>query len=685
MRTKVTLLLIFLNAALFVYIFYTRHERDSKLAGNNLVLGPETSNVQTIEISTADPAGSIRLERNADIERSSDNWMLVKPLRWPANDFAVTRILSELQQLHPYATFTVTELAQTGQTLADYGLEKPPLTLTFTPAPAGPGSPAPKSITLKIGDPTKVGNRLYVLSPDGKSIHVVNRSLAESLNLRIEDLRADTLFTIPVFEVRSFKLQPQTANSVRISNDNNRWLFESPFKTNNVRANKAATVITINELHKLRAKTFLDPQKADKAKTGLAAPELQITLNGNNRHETLLVGLPVDPAETGPAPAALATGGPEVVASPTVEYYAQMDDKTPVFKVAIPTKLLETLHNAQETLRDTHVLDLEPSTVTTITLSAPNQPEVTLQRLESATPNPATASWQVVRHNGERGPQTLPADRELVERLLQKLSQLTADRFVDDAPSAAALEDFGFNRPARQIAISNAKSPAGTGPTLQIGATSGDQPSVYAKLLGQPYIYRVSGEILRDTPVNLLAYRDRLIRELPAGAQITALKLSDQTTNSILLETSLPLPPVPSGEAKAGTKPTVSREAIEALALQLRTLRAKNFLRDEFVNTINLTGEEHPWRYRLDITLTLVGGTGSQTSLSTLYFSERAGGTTQYVGSPDLGLVFEAEQPFLDAIFAVVYGPKDPGPSLPAQPAAPVTAPAPAPSPVPAP
>jgi hypothetical protein len=354
-----------------------------------------------------------------------------------------------------------------------------------------------------------------------------------------------------------------------------------------------------------------------------------------------------------------------------------MEEKTPVFKVALPTPLLETLRDAQEKLRDAHVLDIEPANVTTITLTAPNQALVTLQRLESSTPNAATSSWQVVRHNGDKGPLTYPADRELVERLMQRLAQLTAEKFVDDAPSAAALEDFGFSRPAREIALSLARPQVGSVGnviTLQIGASSGSEPVTYAKLLSQNYVYRVNNIILRDTPVSALAYRDRLIRELPAGAQISALKLTDLTDNNILLETAIPFPePVNSAPIPTPAR----RAAIEALATQLRSLRAKSFLRDDFPNTISVNGEERVWRYRLDVTLSLVGGGGAQTTTSSsLYFSERAGGDIQYAGAPDLSLVFEAEQPLIDSLFAVVYGPKDPGPTPPPTTHAPAPAPA---------
>jgi len=656
MRTKVTLILLFLNVALFAYIYYYRSEFDRQSATKNLVLGPETSNIHTLEIAMAGSDTPIKIEHTAD-----SSWSLIQPLQWPANEFAVSRIINELQQLHPDSSFSVNEIAKSGQTLADYSLDKPPLVLTFTAVSPNPSTSAPKSFVLKIGKPTSVGNRIYVLSPDGQTIHVVNRSLAESLALRIEDLRSDTLFTIPTYEVRSFKLQPPPpAAGTRISNDNNnRWLYESPFKTNNVRANKNAMGLTINTLHTLRAKTFIDPQKIDSTRTGLSTPELQITLNGNNRHETLILGAPVEVTEAKPAQPT--TGESSGKAEPpSAEYYAQMDDKSPIFKVAITNQLLDTLRNAQETLRDTHVLDIEPSNATSITLVAPNQAQITLQRLESTSPNPSTASWQVVRHNGEKGPQTFPADRDLIDRLLQKLAQLTAERFVDDAPSASALEDFGFSRPSREITISLAKTQVSNAITLQIGTGSGSgtEQIIYAKLQNQPYVYRVANTILQDTPVSALAYRDRVVRELPAGAQITGLKLTDLSNNNVLFDTAIPIP-------ETAGKDTARRTVIETLAVQLRTLKAKSFLREEFTDTINVNGEERKWRYRLDTTVSLVGGAGTQTTSSAIYFSERAGGTIQYVGSPDLGLVFEADQALLDAIFAAVYGPNDPGPTPP--------------------
>ncbi len=61
MRTKVTLFLLFLNAALFFFIF--RFERDwrterAALEVRRKVLGPESANLRSINVASAPPRGS---------------------------------------------------------------------------------------------------------------------------------------------------------------------------------------------------------------------------------------------------------------------------------------------------------------------------------------------------------------------------------------------------------------------------------------------------------------------------------------------------------------------------------------------------------------------------------------------------------------------------------------------------
>lgn len=682
MRTKVTLALIFLNVALFGFIFYFQERwiTDENLKdARRRVIDASVANIQILEISG--------LPEPVRIERRTEGWVLTSPVEWPANPHAVSKILNELQFLERDASFSVAELSRNGQTLADYGLDRPALTLTFTPAPPA-GNPGVNlsPVVLRIGAETKVGNRLYLLSPDGERVLVVGRTLAESLRINLEQLRAESIFTIPVFEVRSLGIQAAAANNlrVRLRREGNRWSFETPILA---RASKTATEIAINQLNSLTVEEFPEGPSAAAESAGLASPSFRITVEGNNRRETMLLG-----NEVAGAPV---SGGAE---SEERLMYARFEDRPAVFTLRVPTELINKLRNAQEKLRETRILDLEGRIVTSLTLRAPGQPELTLQRLEAGAASGDAGAWQMVRRDPTApgaGPQTVRADGRTVSRLLQNLTALTVQPtesesgFLSDAPSAAELENWGFTRPEREIVLS-LSDPAATSTegvttssttqiTLQLGVASQREGRVYAKLASQDFVYLVTPEILPLTPVVPRFYREKLLRDLPEGAQITGLELVNTADRRVIYARQLS-----GGETwdQALTEETPPRrEAIRGLLAQLRTLRAKSYVADTFPTTVLGDGEERPWAYQLDATLALVGGGALQTSTTTLFLAERTGGSQQLIGSPEFGVVFEAEQPLLDSLWTLIYGPRDPGPPSPqdpsARPGATGTAPAP--------
>lgn len=90
------------------------------------------------------------------------------------------------------------------------------------------------------------------------------------------------------------------------------------------------------------------------------------------------------------------------------------------------------------------------------------------------------------------------------------------------------------------------------------------------------------------------------------------------------------------------------------MLLQLRTLRASSFVQDGFPDKVFTAGEVRSWKYRLDATVSLPGGTGAgQVNTMTLWFAERAGGAEQLAGSKEFGAVFAIEQPLLDALWTL--------------------------------
>ena len=644
MRTKITLVLLFLNVVLFFYItkFETIPLPD---ANGKRVIGPESAAIDSLT-RTLSTGPALRLEKRGDA------WWLTQPYDWPANPNAVASIINELQFLEHETSFAVKDLAKSGQSLADYGLVQPAVTLVFTSAG--------KSYTLRVGDKTTIGSRLYVLSPDGQTIHVVGRSLADSLGRSLEDIRSDSIFTVPVFEVRSLSLQTAApANlKVRLRRDGARWAFEAPILA---RASKAGVEVTINALNALKAKKFLEPADTKLEQAGLETPVFRVTLEGNARRETLLFG-----AAAGPG-----------------EYYAKIENKTAVFTVAAPQPLLDVLRRMQEALRDPRVVDFDPHGVTSLSITAPTQSEFSLQRLEASQ---GAESWQLIsRGTSGQAPQTMPADTTLVQELLQKLHLLTVlkDRgFLSDAPSATELENWGFNRPEREITLNlnTGGGPHGTDAsslTLQIGVAPDQRDVAYARVTNAPYVYRIDSALLSDAPALTRHYRQRTLRELPAGARIGGLKLTDLTNNQVLLEKNAPVDTGLTAEQIAKDPgPEPHKKALTALLTEVRILRAKRYIADIFTPdhaegsgmpadpATKEVGNPHPWKYRLDVLLTLEGGTGAAAgTTSTLLLTERIGGTTQFAGTAEFGgVVFEITQAMLDALFTFTYSEHhDPG------------------------
>ncbi len=640
MRTKVTLVLLFLNVALFFFIFQFerrwRTEENWKEARRR-VLGPEAADIRTIEIASA--------THRIALEKRGDTWFVTHPVEWPANPNAVNRIVNELQFLEHETSFQVRDLEKNGQSLADYGLDQPRLTVSFRSGNSDSLNPEPSTLnstTLQLGEATKDNIRLYLLSPDSSRIHVVNQGLARSLALTFEELHADSIFTIPVFEARSLNLQtpPPASLRIRLRRDGSRWTFEAPISA---RASKNATELAINALNALRVKSFATedpptPPPSDR-------PTLRVSLEGNSRRETLLLGSALGTT-------AIPTGA---ATAPDVEHYAQLEGRDAIFTVSIPAALKSVLDRAQDTLRETRILDFDPRAVTSITLSAPNQPPVTLQRLETSAQPGESAAWQIVRRaDGAQGPQTLSAERDAVTRLLEQLSLLAAQRFESDAPRDADLEAWGFNRPEREITLT---IPGASPIILQIGLPARRDGTAYARTADSPSIYAINQEFLRELPATGRAWRERLLRELPAGARIASLKLTDLSDDSVVLETAID----PTGRPVE----TVSHpDAVQTLLAHLRSLRAQEFVLNQFAETVTFAGDDRPWRYRLDATITLVGGAGEQSSTTTLYLSPRVGGSRQLAGSPpgEFNVVFEIEQPFLDALWTLIQSPRDPGP-----------------------
>jgi hypothetical protein len=264
----------------------------------------------------------------------------------------------------------------------------------------------------------------------------------------------------------------------------------------------------------------------------------------------------------------------------------------------------------------------------------------------------------VRRGDGAQGPQTIPADTAAVQRLLDQLSLLNAVTFKSDAPTSADLEEWGFNRPMREVTLTLAGS--ATPIVLRIGSNAAR--SVFYARVGTntdpgTSIYTIERDILDNLSLEPLAWRDRAVAEpLPPTARINALKLIDLNGNRVLFETTF------NANAEPATAPR-DPKAVQAVVAALRHLRAKDFVPGGFTERVFAAGEERPWRFQLDAAIAMPGAAPlEQARTFALLLTERLGSSQQFAGSKELDVVFTLEQPLIDALWSLAYGSRDPGP-----------------------
>ena len=165
MRFKFTVFLLALNVITFGLILSLKkktEQADTQTGGLSGMIGREVIEADRIELK------STSLDALWILEKDGSSWKMTAPMQWPANYFAINRILNQLQFLEEEASFSISEIKQTGQTLADYGLEEPWLTLTV--------SNEDESIELSVGTPTEIGNNSYLLGPSKQNVFVVSTS-----------------------------------------------------------------------------------------------------------------------------------------------------------------------------------------------------------------------------------------------------------------------------------------------------------------------------------------------------------------------------------------------------------------------------------------------------------------------------------------------------------------------------
>jgi hypothetical protein len=616
MRFKFTIFLLVINVITFgliAYLNYQAKQVEPSIGGLSRQIGRELIDADRIELHGRG------IETPRILERKGSTWHLIEPMQWSANYFAINRILNQLQFLEEEASFSVDEIEKTGQSLADYGLENPLLKIVI--------AEGDETISLSIGTLTEIGNNVYFLGPYAREIFVVNRQVIDSLLIDLNDLRSREIFDIPVFEVDALGLQIRSGNTadgsslkVRLARNNGAWVFEAPLAA---KANPALVDNTVNTLTAAKVGRFIETEQTDPIVQGLETPFMQVTIYGNKRRQTLLVGN-LDPDSQG-AP----------------QYFAKLEDNPAIFTVL--ARPFDALREAQEALRERNFMNFDSNMLSTINISE-NGKKIRLQKLETGEND-----WQVLESKGGNDIQPYRADPAIMDSLIKDLSSLRANGFTADAPSTSDIESYGFNNPRRVVTLSFSE---GDPLTLLLAYPENSRDALYAKTNLADFIFRVErSATLRMIPLNTPYYRNRTLDILPAAARISALQLTNLQTGEAIFEYALGQENIPWNDLIKEFNANHA-EHIPVLLGAIRKFEVKSYLLDSYAEAYPVDAEKSlPWRFQLSATIQLPGDETDRTETREYVFTDRLSGTVQVAGSKQYNTIFEIPQSLLDALY----------------------------------
>lgn len=612
MRLKLTVTLLIILMGLLAYIFYVDPwEGSNRFRGErNNPFGEAATDIEYISFSN--PANNSR----TTMEKQGQEWMLTEPFLWPANSFAIDRLLTQIRFLDKEASFRVDSLNIAETSLAEYGLDPAELQLQF-----GKGNTIE---TIEIGKFTDIGDNLYILSSDREYIHVIDRSLRDNITLAHAQLRNNRIFQAGIFEVNSWNLAIKNESSrqlgsarTRFSKTNDRWIFETPIRA---RADGPSVNTTLNRILNLEAVDIITDTSSNAA-FGLQAPDFRIVIETDSTREVLDIGEKI-------------TDGPNAGLR-----YAKMEKRPTVFLIKIDFE--ETIAQAQTKLRDRHIFDLDMQAATSIQIQRGENEPLTLQKLENN-------QWEILTRTSEQGIVNSRADQVAINELLATFSTLTAvpdTGFVNDAPSAPDIESYGLKTPRYSISVTSSKIigkevtlALPKTETLLVGGRNPQNPMErFVKTKEKAFVYHVFDDILSQIDDDAILYQDRLVYATPSVTDIHSLKIERLSDQRVLLDTNV---------QDSNTVDT------SALAAQLKNLRAKSFISNTLLEDVAIGDRLRPWAYKL--TLYTFNGTGPVESLQ-LLVSELTGGPLLIGGSANTEKTFRFEQSFIDAFAPIVF------------------------------
>ena len=592
-KHKLTLILLTLNIITFIILFALsngQYKSHQKSQGLNFAITGFIHDLEGIKIEGK------QLEESLKIAKKGNQWFIIEPVEWPANNFSVNQILHQLNLLKESAKFTYNELIKTDQQLEDFGLDQPKLTLTLTKGT--------QALKLLVGNSTPLGNKLYIYLPKKESIYVVESELLKDDVFRIGNLYRNQIFDIPNFEIDGLNYQFQSSEqndqeqmSVRLEKNINdqSWKFKSPL---NAEANALLVEKTLQALTSSEVEKFLSNEIVDPNMLGFENPYMKISIEGNKRRNTLILGNNLNDPNN------------------NKRYYAKLEGFPTVFTVR--GNQYEQFIQAHKDLREKNFIKLDPKSISTIDVT--NLKNYTkLQKLEND-------EWQAIVLNEDSQTKPFQADSAVIYDLINDLNNLRAESFYSDNSTKEDLALLNFDKPILQILIYNNEE---TIVSINIVEHPLNETLLLVKINNDSTIYSIERTAyISNFSAEPIFYKNRIIEKFPPVAKIQELIITDIMNNKTLLYYPSKL---------------LDSKTISILFESLKEFKVASYINPDIAT-------QAKWKYKLNFKVSLPGDSEDKLEERIYYISKRMPSEGFLGRIPSQNLVFKISENLISAL-----------------------------------
>jgi len=450
-------------------------------------------------------------ESRIECVRRNEAWFIECPVVARADSVRMDRLLGALEAMTRVETVTPRQRRSRKLALSDYGLQEPALTVAV--------SDGVQYEILRLGREAPLGDLLYAKFVSSEMVLGTQRAVLDELPRGIEWLRDRTLLPGGTFRTARLEIQRQEGGFIQLVNSSGAWMLQQPVQA---RADGSLVEDMLDALYASKIRKFVWDKPAEAPEPD--AEPVEVEADAAARAEAY--GLAPD---TAVARIAVWAGGDDAgmelllgkpVDKDGQEIYARLRDNDSIYTV--DSELLAAFPAGANDLRDKNVFTVDAGAVKYASFQEGDRKLVLHKK--------PVAGWMIME------PVQWKADEETIDRIVELVSRLRVDGFMETLPTNLA--GAGLSPPRTILSINtrvpNGPPVAGDAPTqngsdtdeehsppgnrLLIGSVGRDTEEVYARLSNDETVFTIKakavlglGQCLTDP----LIYRDRTMLSVP--------------------------------------------------------------------------------------------------------------------------------------------------------------------------